>query len=178
MNTKALSQTLLAAIVTGLFAVSASAQWLWIDKNGHKIFSDRSPPSDIQDKDILTRPPGAARAAAPKPAGADATANPAVAASAAVAKGSAPKLSGKDKELEAKKKQAETEEAAKKKAEEDKVAQAKADSCNRAKQNMSTLQSGVRISTVNAKGEKEIFDDAKRASETKRTQEIIDASCK
>ena len=93
-------------------------------------------------------------------------------------KSSAPKLSGKDTELEAKKKKADEEEAAKKKAEEDKVAKTKADNCERAKTGLATLQSGVRMSSVNAKGEREIYDDAKRASEAKRAQEVIDASCK
>jgi hypothetical protein len=32
------------------------AQWQWIDKDGRKVYSDRSPPSDIQEKNILKRP--------------------------------------------------------------------------------------------------------------------------
>lgn len=177
MHTKALSRALLVAAMAGTFAVSAFAQWQWIDKDGRKVFSDRSPPGEIKDKDILKRPPGSVRAPVIEPA-ADAAATPASAASSPLAKTSAPKLSGKDKELEDKKKQAETEAAAKKKADEDKAAQTKADNCERAKRNMQTLQSGVRMSSVNAKGEREIYDDAKRASETKRAQEIIDSSCK
>ncbi len=97
---------------------------------------------------------------------------------AAAPKASAPKLSGKDAELEAKKKKADDEEAAKKKAEEEKVSKTKAENCERAKTGLATLQSGVRMASVNAKGEREIFDDAKRASETKRVQEVIDDSCK
>ena len=76
------------------------------------------------------------------------------------------------------KKKAEEEEAVKKKAEDEKLAKAKLDNCNRAKTSMTALKSGVRIATMNAKGEQEFFDDAKRASETKRAQEIIDESCK
>ena len=87
-------------------------------------------------------------------------------------------MSGKDAELEARKKKADDEEAAKKKAEEEKIAKAKSENCERGKTGLATLQSGVRMSSVNAKGEREIFDDAKRASETKRAQEVIDASCK
>ena len=66
----------------------------------------------------------------------------------------------------------------KKKAEEEKVAKTKADNCGRAKTNMATLQSGVRLAEVNAKGEREVFDDSKRALETKRAQEVSDSSCK
>ncbi|WP_421956855.1 hypothetical protein [Polaromonas sp.] len=103
---------------------------------------------------------------------------PADTASAALAKASAPKLSGKDADLEAKKKKAEADEAAKKKAEEEKAAKAKSENCESAKRNVATLQSGVRIATVNSKGEREFFDDDKRAAETKRAQEIVDTSCK
>jgi hypothetical protein len=170
-------------IVLALTAMTASAQWQWVEKDGQKIFSDRAPPAEIADKDILKRPPGVARAAAAPlmiaPGTAAATGAKAVSAPAApVAKASAPKLSGKDAELEARKKKADEEEVAKKKAEEEKVAQARAETCKQAKNGLTMLQSGVRMSSVNAKGEPEIYDDAKRALETKRTQEVIDASCR
>ena len=183
MTTKHASKILSLAISFCVFAfaaTTASAQWHWVEKDGRKIFSDRAPPAEIAEKDILKRPPGAARPAA-APAlvtpgtEAVATAKP---AAAPASKASAPKLSGKDAELEAKKKKAEDEESSKKKAEEEKVAKAKAENCERAKTGLATLQSGVRMSSVNAKGEREVFDDAKRAQESKRAQEVIDASCK
>ena len=180
MTSKLASKTLAWAIgfsVLALTATTASAQWQWMDKDGRKVFSDRSPPAEIQEKDILKRPPGATRAAATATLTAEA-AKPSTAASTPVSKASAPKLSGKDPELEAKKKKADEEEVAKKKAEEDKVAKTRADNCDRAKTGLATLQSGVRMSSVNAKGEREIYDDAKRAAETKRAQEVIDANCK
>ena len=169
------ASTLLLALAAMLFAVTAQAQWQWIEKDGRKVFSDRSPPAEIQDKDILKRPPGASRSALATDAALNAAANP---ASASLPKASAPKLSGKDAELEAKKKKADDEEAAKKKAEDDKLAKAKAENCERAKGGLAALQSGVRMAAVNAKGEREVYDDAKRQSETKRTQDIIDSSCK
>ena len=182
MDLKFASKTWLLAIATSTFALSAVAQWQWIDKDGRKVFSDRVPPAEILDKDILKRPSGSVRPAAAPPADApiatSAAVKPAGAASAPGAKASAPKLSGKDAELEANKKKAEEQEAAKKKLEDDKLAKAKAENCDRAKIAMATLKSGVRMSSMNAKGEQEVFDDAKRASETKRAQELIDGSCK
>lgn len=155
--------------VLALASTTALAQWQWVEKDGRKIFSDRAPPAEIQDKDILKRPAGAMRGAA----------GPALnAASAPSQRASAPKPTGKDAELEAKKKKADDDEAARKKAEEDKAAKTKADNCERAKTGLATLQSGVRMSSVNAKGEREVYDDAKRDAEIKRTQEVIDASCK
>ena len=176
MNYSLAKATLLVlTLASGSFAVTAVAQWQWVEKDGRKVFSDRSPPAEIQDKDILKRPPGAVRTAVVTDATAAAAAKP---ASAPLLKASAPKLSGKDAELEAKKKKADDEEIFRKKAEEDKLAKAKAENCERAKSSLATLQSGVRMASTNAKGEREIYDDAKRQSETKRTQDIIDSSCK
>ncbi|MES2363018.1 MAG: DUF4124 domain-containing protein [Pseudomonadota bacterium] len=179
MDFKFASKTLVLGLAGALFSLTALAQWQWLDKDGRKVFSDRAPPAEIQEKNILKRPAGSARPApqAASEAGDSAT-KPASAASTPLAKTSAPKLSGKDAELEARKKKAQDEEAAKKKAEEEKVTKIKADNCERAKTNLATLQSGVRMAAVNANGEREIFDDDKRAAETKRTQEIIDSNCK
>ena len=182
MDFKLVSRTLLLAMAGGLFAQVAFAQWQWLDKDGRKVFSDRSPPAEIQEKNILKRPPGSMRPAPPPEQAADAAAGttapkPAGAASGA-AKANAPKLSGKDAELEAKKKKADEDDAAKKKADEDKLAKGKAENCERAKSSMATLQSGVRLSGLNSQGEREVFDDARRATEAKRLQDAIDASCK
>ncbi len=174
MDFTKLIKPLVLALAAGSFTVAAVAQWQWIDKDGRKVFSDRSPPPDIQEKSILKRPPGSARAPAPPLEAATADAG---AAGAPAPKASAPKLSGRDTELQARKKKAEDEEKDKKKADEERISKAKADNCARAKTSMTTLQSGIRVSTMNANGEREIFDDAKRAAETKRVQDIIDASC-
>lgn len=167
--------TLVLALTSGSFAVNAFAQWQWVEKDGRKVFSDRSPPAEIQEKDILKRPPGAVRTSVVTDATAAAAGKP---ASAPMLKASAPKLSGKDAELEAKKKKAEDDELAKKKIEEEKNAKAKAENCERAKSGLATLQSGMRMASVNAKGEREIYDDNMRAAETKRAQDTINSSCK
>jgi hypothetical protein len=179
MDLKLVSRALLLAVAGVSFAIPALAQWQWIDKDGRKVYSDRSPPADIQEKNILKRPAGARGAVAPVITD-TAAAVPAAGASAPAAKtnANAPKLSGKDAQLEARKKQAEEEEAAKKKAEEEKVAKAKADNCDRAKKAQASLQSGIRLSTTNAKGEREIMDDNARAAESKRLQGIVESECK
>lgn len=159
--------------------LAAAAQWQWIDKTGRKVFSDQAPPPDIPAKNILKAPGGRMP---PPPTEAETAAAAAVAAASApkpaTSAASAPKASGKDKELEEKKKLAEAADAEKKKAEQEKVAKAKAENCDRAKRAKATFDSGVRVARTNAKGEKEIVDDAYRASETKRLQGIIDTECK
>jgi hypothetical protein len=45
MDLKLVSRTLLLAVAGASFAIPALAQWQWIDKDGRKVYSDRSPPS-------------------------------------------------------------------------------------------------------------------------------------
>ena len=121
------------AVLFGLtFAAvtAAHAQYQWIDKDGRRVFSDRPPPADVPQKNVLKQPrmsnaplittaPAAPAAAASTPAAGEApnaATRPAAAASAAPA--------GVDKALEEKKKQAEAAEAAKNEAEQEKVAAA------------------------------------------------------
>ncbi len=164
----------LALALFGVYS-SAIAQWQWVDKEGRKVYSDRAPPPDILDKDILKRPNGAAKAAAL----AAKEAAPAVTAGAAapVAAASVPAL-GVDKDLEAKRKAALDAEAAKRKAEEERVNKTKAENCKRAKQAKATLDSGVRLSHPNAAGESEVMDDATRAAELRQVQMSIENECK
>ena len=170
-----LTQTLLAVALIG-FSFAATAQWQWLDKDGRKVFSDRAPPADIQDKNIIKRPGNFKTPVAPVvEIAAEADAKPGSAAAAAPA---LPASGGMDKELEAKKKQAKEAEAAKRKADEERLAKAQIENCARAKQARTTFESGVRIGTINAAGEKEIMDDAARATELKRIQTIITRDCK
>ena len=148
----------------------ALAQWQWIDKDGRKVFSDRAPPADVPPSKIVKQPGGkggAAVAVAPvtAPTAAPASAQP------------TPKLSGKDKELEEKKKQAEAAEAEKRKAEEQKLAAQRAENCERLKRDKATIDSGIRIARANAKGEREILDDNQRAAETRRIESLMAREC-
>jgi hypothetical protein len=156
--------------------LSVSAQWQWLDKNGKKVFSDQAPPPDVPEKNILRRvgPPPKARS----------TANPNVDAipveteAAAPKAADGPKPTGVDKELEERTKKAEADEKAKQAAEAAKIAKAKADNCALARQGKATVDSGVRITRVNAQGEREIMDDTARAAEQKRLQTVINSDCK
>jgi len=161
--------TLLSLVAT-LVCTGAAAQWQWLDGSGRKVFSDTPPPSGIPEKNILKR----AGASGIKSA---VTATTAPSASPAVAPAPTPQISGRDEQLEAKKKQAEALEQAQKKAEADKLAKARQDNCERAKRSKTTLESGVRMATTNAQGEREIMDDAARGAEVRRVNEIIQSSC-
>ncbi|MEO8120035.1 MAG: DUF4124 domain-containing protein [Rhodoferax sp.] len=161
-----------------LISMAASAQWQWTDKDGRKVFSDRAPPADVLEKNIVKRPGGRGAQAATTDVSAVTATGVAAVASAPQSAASAPKLSGVDKELTDKKKKAEEAETAKRKAEEERVVKAKIENCVRAKQAKAGFDSGVRIARTNDKGEREVMDDMARTTEMKRIQSIIDADCK
>lgn len=147
------------------------AQWQWLDKDGRKVFSDRAPSADIAQKNILKQPGVARPAAAPEPTStASATAAPAAPLF--------PAGQGQDKALEAKRAEAEAAEAAKKKAEEAKIAAARADNCSRAQRAKTTFESGKPLRQTNAQGELVFLDEAQRATELRRIQDIIASDCK
>ena len=148
-----------AVVLSGSFAVSA--QYMWIDQTGQKVFSDRAPPADIPDSSILKRPDGWVRTEEAPPA------QPATAA-----------LSKVDPKLEAKKKEADAAQAAKQKEEEAQEQKRRAENCKRARSNKKTLETGLSAARTNAEGELEFIDDKNRQAELARLQKIIDADCK
>jgi hypothetical protein len=159
----------LTAVIGATLALPAAAQWKWRDANGHTQYSDTPPPPSVADKDILQRPASANAAAARRTI---------PAASEPVAAASAPPAPKVDSELEAKRKKTEQDVADKKKADDAKTAEARAANCARAKTQMRSLESGVRISRTNDKGEREFLDDKARAQEIDRTREIMTSDCK
>ncbi len=161
---------LLALLAASLLAFPAQAQWKWKDKGGHVQYSDLPPPPGTADQDILMRP-SARRTVATPAASASAASAVAAAAPAAWRAGAPP--------LEAKRKKAEADAAAKAKAEQERVAAAKAENCTRAKSQLGTLESGMRIVRANATtGEREYLDDQQRADEAKRVRDVVATDCK
>ena len=158
-----------------LMCTASLAQYQWIDANGRKVFSDQPPPASVPAKKVVQQPGKTAPAAATTEADAESAKTDGAPAAAPVA---APKAKAVDKELEAKKKQADDELAAKKKAEQEAQAKAKIENCARAKSAKAGLDSGLRISQINAKGEREVMDDAAKSAEIKRIQGIIAEDCK
>jgi Domain of unknown function (DUF4124) len=158
-----------------LFSMAASAQWQWIDKDGHKVFSDRGPPPDILQKNILKQPGNRTQSTAV--AASDDAVAPAQTVQNPAGAVNTPKIASGDKELEAKKKQVADAEIARRKADDEKLVKAKIENCARAKQAKTTFDSGVRVARTNASGEREIMDDAARATEARRIQGIIATDC-
>jgi hypothetical protein len=144
----------------------ADAQWKWRDSRGQIHVSDIPPPRDIPDKDVLQRPEVSLRKPPPAP----------VAASAASA--ALPGKAPVDPELEAKRKRTEQEQAALAEADKKKAAAVRKDNCQRAREQLATIESGQRIARVKADGEREILDDDQRAREAKRARDAIASECR
>ncbi len=157
----------LVAMTACVISFSSIAQWQWVDKDGRKVFSDRPPPSDVPDKNIINQPNSRLKTTGDAPV---MTAVPALITSKPG--------EGIDKSLMEKKAQAEASEASKRKAEEERIARTKADNCTRALQAKAGVDSGTRLSRINEKGEREFYDEMARAVESQRIQSTIDANCR
>jgi Domain of unknown function (DUF4124) len=154
-----------------LAATAAHAQWQWRTADGRVTMSDRPPPREVPDKDIIKRPAAdSRRSLAPSGAAASAPA-------AAGAPASAPSTA-LEREVQAKKRAAELEQAAKTKAEDERVAAVRANNCRTARTQIAALESGIRIARSNDKGEREFLDDKARADEQRRAREVIASDCK
>ena len=148
-------------------SLPAQAQWKWRDKDGQVNVSDRPPPNEVPEKDILSRPTTQLRRAAPPPAPASATSSVAAAASSPL-----------EREMQARKRIAEQEAAAKAKAEDERLAALRSQNCRTARGQLTALENGQRIAKINDKGEREVLDDKGRADEMRRARETIATDCR
>jgi hypothetical protein len=142
------------------FSAGAAAQmYKWKDRNGHVRYGDTPPPG-------VDATPMRAPAGAPPPPAADAK-------------------NGKDGKAEKaltpeqafQKRQKERAEADEKAAKERADADAKRSNCEQAQAQLRTLESGQRITTVNAAGERVFVEDSERASMTARAQKSVSDWC-
>jgi hypothetical protein len=166
-------QSLACLLALTLIAPLAQAQWMWKDKDGRVTASDRPPPRDIAEKDILQRPVPEARRVAQVAAPAASAAAPAGTPAAAAAQPTA-----LEREVAARKRAAEAEQATKAKADEERNAARRAENCRIARGQLATLESGVRVVRTNDKGEREVLEDAGRNEEMRRAREVIASECR
>ena len=173
-------QAALLALWGLTFSGTVAAQWKWRDASGQVQYSDLPPPPYVSEKNILQKPQTNQRAAvaAPEASSAEIGNLPASAASAASVPAQVAPAKPAEPELEARRRKAEQEKVAKQKAEEVKAAAVRADNCSRARTQLRSLDSGARIATINAKGEREVMDDKARNDETRRVRSVIASDCK
>lgn len=155
------------------FSASAAAQmYKWKDKDGHTRYGDVPPPG--ANATPMRGPSRSAPYAAPTPddAKADAKADP-----KADAKADAKNEKALTPEQAFRKRQQERAAADEKAQQERQRAEAKRSNCETAQTQLRVLQSGQRVSTVNAAGERVYIDDDQRAAEMTRAQKAVADWC-
>jgi len=187
MSPRHLLPLLLVALAA---APHASAQFVWRDANGRMVYSDMPPPASVPPSAVQRAP--ARQTPAVVPGGSGATANGADAA-AESAGAPAPSLRGAasgapapaatpasaaDAEMAFRKRRTERAEAERKAEEAAAQAQRMARACEDSRTQVRTLESGVRMGRVNERGEREIVDDATRASQLESARRSVRELCR
>ncbi|HMM52474.1 MAG TPA: DUF4124 domain-containing protein [Burkholderiaceae bacterium] len=163
------SARLLFAAAGLLLAVPALAgNWQWRDAAGRMVYSDQPPPPSVPISQILRSPTPA------QDAGPTATAPAAAAATATVAPAS---RSWIEKEQASRKRTLERAETERNQGTEREQAARNARACEDAQTTLRTLESGLRMSFVDANGEQQVLDDAERARRTEAVRQEIARSC-
>jgi len=132
-------------------------QYKWVDRDGKVQYGDVPPPG-VKATPLKPPPPGV-------------SSTPAPAAQKDAKKDLSPEAAFRKRQLEGKEQE---EKAAKERAEAD----SKRTNCENAQASLRTLQSGQRVSTTNAAGERVFIDDAQRAKEIERAQRLVSDWCK
>jgi hypothetical protein len=83
-----------------------------------------------------------------------------------------------DPELDERKRKADQEQAARQKADDKQAKSARAENCQRAREQLATMESGMRVMRVKPDGEREYLSDDQRASEAQRARGIIASDCR
>lgn len=158
----------------------AATLWKWRDANGRITVSDKPPPPEVADRDILERPAAAtstgATTASPSRA-VTAVRPPGASAGSGAASAPAPRV---DPELEARRRAESVQgrgPAAPSGQEEAQALSRKRENCQRARAMLASLESGQRMARLNDRGERVVLDDAARAQEARRAREVIASDC-
>lgn len=80
--------------------------------------------------------------------------------------------------MDFKKRQQEGKEKSEKSAQEEAAAANRKENCEKAQRQLAVIESGLRMSSVNADGERKILDDAERQAELERTRRVVSENCK
>jgi len=151
-----MNRTLLFVCIMGIAFAAMAQQYKWVDKDGKVRYGDTPPPGVKATP--LKPPPGSSQ---PTPAAAKKDGE----------KPLSPEAAFRKRQQEAKEKD---EKAAKERTD----AESKRTNCDSAQASLRQIQSGQRMSTMNAAGERVFIDDDQRAKEMERAQRSVNEWCK
>ena len=152
-----MKRALLFVVAIGFAAGAAAQQFRWVDKDGRVQYGDVPPPGV---KATRLRPPPPGPASAPSSA----------------AKKDGDKALSPDAAF--RKRQQEREAAEKKDAQASADADLKRQNCEAAQGALRTIESGQRMSTTNAQGERVFLDEAQIAAERARAEQAVASNCR
>lgn len=174
------------AAMTFAGATAAAAQYQWRDSQGRMVYSDLPPPPSVAPSRII-RAPEAPRGADPSavppgqnPAAQAATGagvQPVTAARSSPPAASDAGLSIADREMAYRKRLADRAEDEKKAMEASRRKLELARACNDARGDIRSLESGQRISRINAAGEREFLSDAERSERMSAARKSVSERC-
>ncbi len=143
---------ILFGVAVFLAISAADAQiYQWKDDNGKTVISDKPPSGPVKEQ----------RKIETESTGGIATGQKTIA----------------DRDLDFRKRQKEAQDNAEKAKKQQTAAADKAENCANARRQLTTLESGERISMRDDKGERYYLDDAQRQQEIVRTRQIVAQSC-
>ena len=153
-------------------ATATAAQYQWRDAHGRMVYSDLPPPSTVEPSRIL-RAPEVPQAATPAASGVA----PVAAARDKLPATNDARLSIADREMAYRKRAAEAAEEQKKASETSRRKLELAQACSDAQGDIRSLESGQRISRINAAGEREYLSDAERAGRLQAARKSVGERC-
>jgi hypothetical protein len=153
-----MKRTVLLIVVMGFTVAASAQQFRWVDKDGRVQYGD-TPPPGVKVTRLKPPPPGGSAPA------------PASAAKKDAQKPLSPEAAFQKRQKDA---QEEQDKAAKERADAD----VRRSNCEAAQAALRQIQSGQRMMTMNAAGERVFLDDSARAREEERAQKAVSESCK
>lgn len=171
------------ALAAGALLLASAAghatTWQWRDAQGRMVYSDRAPPADVRSSQILRSPvigqpasslPSAASPPPELPPAVDAAASPAKAPAGAA-------TTWVERERAFRQRMAESEASEAKQREDSEHAATRQRACDDARREIRMLESGLRVVTLNARGEPEPLDGAQRAQRLKTARSDLGRVC-
>lgn len=176
-----------ALVVLAAASPSVHAQYKWRDANGRMVYSDLPPPTSVAPRDVLQAPV--------RPTPIAAAAGSSEAASAGSAAAGAPTATPQKAETGVKgtggaaSSVAEREEAFRKRRQERLEAEARsagdaqrnrqtAQACTDAREGLRTLESGMPVATLDARGEPQLLDESQRQGRIGNLRKVLQESCR
>lgn len=144
-----MKRTLVLACALAVSTAAFGQLYKWVDKDGKVTYSDQPPPA--QQSKQLNLNTGVA---------------------------SPPTRSAIERDKEIEKGRVEAREKAKVASEKERKSEIDQQNCKAARAYLKTVESGVRVSTMDDKGEQVILDDEQIAAERVKAQKAVDEACK